>query len=1397
MSSETPSDDTPQMPEVEFTDEDVVAAIDPNINNDVADMLKDIKTSEDADKATKEAGDKLMVTTKEQIIAALKPLSDAMDSGIQTIKNGAGKVQDLFRSMAEDASDAQLLAGEPPEMATDPERAIHYEELQSMKPPASADKKLAGLTVETTASPPGIILPPVSSTDEPVPESTDVLDRATAPIPKTPDDSTVADSTDAYIFDGEEEGSSTDTPDESSKEGGSESSEKTAESPAVKEMKEHFGSRYDSMTPEQREVVMKVIEGMDPKQAQALADSYKVLTPAEREIYDKAGPRIANKLSQLSPEDIRLYFQGVVETDPKKLIAIHDAMSPAAITFIMADAVNYSKAEYEVWDKLHTEYDRLSGVEGGSEKSELSPQLNETLNHLSELLVKLFEQILSALGVEGLAQSTDDEDSSEGSGDKVSENPKEQAAALKEGVDAKKKNLDGMDKQIKTQEGALDDLKTQQAELQTKIEVGGLIGEDLAKAETELNALTTKITEAETALATLKEERKALAKDIEGDEKKIVALESAGEGDSVLTDKEQGAAKEAIDGAVGTALTALEAAFPGINIDGLREALGEFTPDQLNIDGTSTTVLKLGAKKGILHELFPEGTQYITAEGIQKAITDLRKPENADKLAKITEMIKVVLPKASEKPDDKTPKDPEKPDDKTPKDPEKPDDKTPENKEEPGGQFSVPPENTDKPPEATPKSVELSAEFIKQINLAKEGLSASMDQAVGSIQRRVDMYRAHVKGTQEEIDNIGGVSYLNPFNMGLRSRLKSTLASEKASLESAQNAMSKIVSARDQVRAIVNDTDNTKTGEERMQDIKDGVKLVEGIRGMVKDTDYAKIGESLRDLDANLAIAEAITSAPIKAVEAAAGLALTPALLLADLAVDGWEMGSEQLAALGEWSGPQWDAFVEGAEFYGNYVVDGLVDTAALTLALGAEGMQLLSDGTDYLVEEGGVLIDLATTAGKAYVAARIKEGTILAADFAKKGTAAMNTVVGLGLYVTDVAGDALDATVDSIADLIQPGMEWGNKAIAASLKWGGGQWEAAAKEAGLWRDGAVILTIAGAKMGEAALNKMTQEVDHYVKVGGEIVDIANAEGQKYLATQLKNAQTAATFLADNTTATINTAVGLGLYVAEVADDALDATVDSIAVLIQPGMEWGEEAIAASLEWGGEQWEAAAKKAGLWRDGTVNLAVAASILGEKGLNKMLAEVDHYQKIGGKIVDMATDAGQEYVRLQVEQGKMVLSAATAIGFIVKEGAEGVYDASVNTLADFMTPGFVWTGDAIASAQQWTGEQVDSFLSEVDWVTDGVVDTGKMGLALSVAIGDGSMNALIDSWDGVVTIGNNVVQLSVIPLAKLEGLVKDAGAALNHASKEYQMIQKELERRGSTYTGLGEKTDDDTG
>jgi len=192
-------------------------------------------------------------------------------------------------------------------------------------------------------------------------------------------------------------------------------------SPGVLKLKEHFGKRYAELDGGQRNQVMKVLEGLPPDQARAYMDSYKVLTPEERKIYDNAGPRIVEAFSRLSPAGLRTHFQFLVETDPEKRRMLRESLSPEDKRLFKESRGNFSSEEYAVWRKIRGEYLKNMGVKGDPEaaarqaggdfeRSESAEDGLDALIRFLEALLKLLEKYLKKTEKEELKPEEKDKE---------------------------------------------------------------------------------------------------------------------------------------------------------------------------------------------------------------------------------------------------------------------------------------------------------------------------------------------------------------------------------------------------------------------------------------------------------------------------------------------------------------------------------------------------------------------------------------------------------------------------------------------------------------------------------------------------------------------------------------------------------------------------------------------------------------------------------------------------------------------------------------------------------------------------------------------------------------------------------------------------------------------------
>lgn len=161
----------------------------------------------------------------------------------------------------------------------------------------------------------------------------------------------------------------------------------------------------------------------------------------------------------------------------------------------------------------------------------------------------------------------------------------------------------------------------------------------------------------------------------------------------------------------------------------------------------------------------------------------------------------------------------------------------------------IEPGSADAGPGATPENL---GDSIRQ---SQEGLTDYLQRTEDFVRRRVVMYRSHVEGTQSEIDDL---SYVNPFNIPVRNALKRQLAQEQRALDEAIDALSTIESVRTQVDGKITEANDTsKSGEDRVQALKEGRQLLEGLRGLIQDVNYQQINAELADIDQQLGNEEA------------------------------------------------------------------------------------------------------------------------------------------------------------------------------------------------------------------------------------------------------------------------------------------------------------------------------------------------------------------------------------------------------------------------------------------------------------------------------------------------------------------------------------------------------------
>jgi len=203
-----------------------------------------------------------------------------------------------------------------------------------------------------------------------------------------------------------------------------------------------------------------------------------------------------------------------------------------------------------------------------------------------------------------------------------------------------------------------------------------------------------------------------------------------------------------------------------------------------------------------------------------------------------------------------------------------------------------------------------------------EALTDYLRRTEDFIRRRVDMYRARVKGTQQEIDS---ASKWNVVDWGRQNVLENTLQQEQRALDQALDALRAIDAARGKVEAkIATANDTTKKSDERVQVLKDGRQVLDGLRGLIQDPNYAKMNEELAAIDNQLAIADRAASAVSDVVENAGEGLMSAVNAIGDYAskipgaaadiwnqdiVPGWNAHIQpHLSSLADWGGEQWDA---------------------------------------------------------------------------------------------------------------------------------------------------------------------------------------------------------------------------------------------------------------------------------------------------------------------------------------------------------------------------------------------------------------------------------------------------------------------------------------------------------
>ena len=505
------------------------------------------------------------------------------------------------------------------------------------------------------------------------------------------------------------------------------------------------------------------------------------------------------------------------------------------------------------------------GRTGPVERLQAAPNLNEFLQLLAQLLQKLIE-LLEGVGdeqKEGKEDEKADADVQREIDEELEEDgmtPEKLREKTEGELEDSRKEAKDLKEKIPEADKKLGEMRGQEKGLEGKIQKGGEGVDDL---KAELGQLKEAIGKQEEKLATMQARLKELnEKVIPRLERKIRLLKAMEKGDEKpkLTEEQRDQVRQAMD-------AVLEQVDPEF-----RKHLGEFHAD-LNEDGQPA--------------IFPDGpglVEEIAGEKGHITMEDLTDPAFAERakeaLAKLTE--------GEGTPDDVP-------------------DNEPGPEGEPGSGDGV------TGPEGP------SDDLLKGIDQTSEGLTDYLQRTEDFIRRRVDMYRARVKGTQKDIDDANG---WNVFDWKRQGVLKDTLQKEQQALDQSLDALSKIDAARGKVDAkiaVANDT--SKDEGERVQALKDGRQVLEDLRGLIQDPNYAAINEELSAIDDQLAFAENAAEAVSGAIgDAGEGLANTASAVGDYLAqipgavsdvwnqdvVAGWNAHIQpHLSSFGEWSGEQ------------------------------------------------------------------------------------------------------------------------------------------------------------------------------------------------------------------------------------------------------------------------------------------------------------------------------------------------------------------------------------------------------------------------------------------------------------------------------------------------------------
>jgi hypothetical protein len=345
--------------------------------------------------------------------------------------------------------------------------------------------------------------------------------------------------------------------------------------------------------------------------------------------------------------------------------------------------------------------------------------------------------------------------------------------------------------------------------------------------------------------------------------------------------------------------------------------------------------------------------------------------------------------------------------------------------------------------------------------------------------------------------------------------------------------------------------------------------------------------------------AEAVGETLVDTGEIAAGLALLAWDEVADTVKKGAKWTEKQMTDAADWTGEQWDGLVSSIEFAGNYVKDGVIDTAKCVADMGQEAFDAMVDGADHIVKVGDKYYNIATDAGAEAIAA--------VADTAE---AVGETLVDAG----EVAAGLALLAFDEVADTVGRGAKWTEKQMTDAADWTGEKWDKLATTAefaaNYVKDGVIDTAKCIADMGQEAFDAMVDGADHIVKVGDKYYNVATDAGAEALAVVGET-------LADAS----DIATGFPSYVYDEIDDA-----------VKKGAKWTGKQIDAAKNFTSNQWDGLVSSTEFATnyvvDGVVDTAKCIADFGEDAYNAMVENTTLLVDNGGKLIKKAESRGEE-------------------------------------------------------------------------------------------------------------------------------------------------------------------------